>query len=252
MKSSANSSSKDRAASVASIAFAYFLIVVTALYFLNPAYSLFRALAGTYDLGSYELLIASTFISLGFGALALVVGLHRGLTQSARSWMGLIFLAIWGVGMLLAGIFPANEAGSTLPHMTTVLIAGIFPVEVQATPETLFSWLHIFAILGSLFSLSLAAILLSRRFKHNANWQPIHRLAFLLAFLMLAFSILFFLRGFFDMLPLYSRLSDLGINFDQVHIIFIGTVIGLLWLFLVAVRLQLIVARTTVKSQGVS
>lgn len=229
MNSSANSS-KVHPASVAIIAFAYFLIVVTALYFLNPSYSLYRSFAGTYDLGSYEFLIASTFFSLGLGALALVIGLYRGITQSARTRRGLILLGIWGVGMLLAGIFPANEPGSTVPHMTTVLIAGIFPVEVQATPETLFSWLHIFAILGSLFSLSLAAILLSRRFKQDDNWQPIHRLAFLLTLLILASSILVFLRGFFPVLPLYSRLYDLGFNFDQVHIIFMGTAIGLLWL----------------------
>ena len=98
--------------------------------------------------------------------------------------------------MLLAGVFPANEPGGTLPRMTTVLIAGIFPVEVQATPETSFSWLHIFAILGSLFSLSLAAILLSRRFHQDDNWRPVQRPAFLLALLMLASSILVLLRGF--------------------------------------------------------
>jgi hypothetical protein len=234
-------------ATVAIILFAYFLIVVTALYFLNPSYSLFRSFAGTYDLGSYEFLIASTFFSLVVGALALVIGLYRGITQSARSRRGLILLGIWGVGMLLAGIFPANEPGSTVPHLTTVLIAGIFPVEVQATPETSFSWLHIFAILGSLLSLSLAAFSLSRRFKQDNNWQPIQRLAFLLALLMLASSILFILRGFSPEFPLYSRLYDLGINFDQVHILFIGTVIGLLWLFLVIVRLQFIVFRNITK-----
>jgi hypothetical protein len=247
MKPSVNSPSKVQPATIAIICFAYFLMVVTALYFLNPSYSLFRSFAGTYDLGSYEFLIASTFFSLGFGALALGIGLYRGITQSARSRKGLILLGIWGVGMLLAGIFPANDVGSTVTHMTTVLIAGIFPVEVQATPETSFSWLHIFTILGSLFSLSLAAILLSRRFKQDDNWQPIQRPAFLLALLMLASSILVLLRGFSPELPLYSRLYDLGINFDQVHIIFIGTVIGLLWLLLVAVRLQFIVVKTIVK-----
>jgi hypothetical protein len=118
---------------------------------------------------------------------------------------------------------------------------------VLATPETSFSWLHLFAIIGSLISLSLAAILLSRRFKQDENWRPIHRVALLLALLMLASSILFFLRGFSPELPLYSRLYDLGINFDQVHILFIGTVIGLLWLFLVVVRLQFIVFRNITK-----
>lgn len=247
MNSSANSTFKVQPATVSIIAFAYFLVVVIALYFLNPSYSLFRSFAGTYDLGSYEFLIASTFFSLGLGALALAAGLCREMTQTARSWMGLILLSIWGVGMLLAGIFPANNVGSTVPHMTTVLVAGIFPVEMQATPETLFSFLHIFAILGSLFSLSFAAILLSRRFKQDDNWQAIHRLAFLIALLMLASSSLFFLRGFFNVLPFYSRLYDLGINFDQAHIIFLGTVIGLLWLFIVTVRLQFIVVKTVVK-----
>lgn len=228
MKSSTTSASKVQPATVVSIAFAYFLIVVTALYLINPSYSLYRSIAGPIDLGSYEFLIASTFFSLGFGALALVIGLYRGITQSARSWMGLILLGIWGVGMLLAGIFPANEPGSTVTHMTTVLVAGIFPVEVLATPETPFSWLHLFAILGSLISLSLAAILLSRRFKQDDNWQPIHRLAFILALLLLASSILFFVRP--DVTTIYS-----------------GTVVGLLWLLLVVVRLRFIVVRTIVR-----
>jgi hypothetical protein len=155
MKSSAISSSKVQPASVAIIAFAYFLIVVIALYFLNPSYSLFRSVAGTYDLGPYGFLIASTFFSLGFGALALVIGLYRGIIQSARSRTGLILLGLWGVGMLLAGVLPANEPGSTVPHMTTVLVAGIFPVEVQATPETPFKLLLKHHLAGSIYLQSL-------------------------------------------------------------------------------------------------
>ena len=247
MKASTNYSSKVHSSTIAFIFFAYFVIAVIALYFLNPSYSLISSFAGNYDLGSYEFLIASTFFSLGFGALALVIGLYRGTAQSARSWMGLILLVIWGVGMLLAGIFPANDGGSTVPHMTTVLIAGIFPVEVQATPETLFSFLHIFAILGSLYSLSLAAIFLSHRFKQDENWQPIHRLAVLLALLMLALLILSFSRLLIPAFPLYSILSDLGFNFNELALIYIGTVIGLLWLFIVAVRLQFIDVRTRAK-----
>jgi len=93
MKSSATSS-KVQSASFVIAAFAYFLIVGTALYFLNPSYSLFRSFAGNYDLGLYEFLIASTFFSLGFGALALVIGLYQGITPSSRFWMGLILLGI--------------------------------------------------------------------------------------------------------------------------------------------------------------
>jgi hypothetical protein len=186
MKSSANYLSKTQPATIALIAFAYFVIAVTALYFLNPAYSLIRSFTGNYDLGAYELLIASTFFSLGLGSLALVIGLCQGMAQSARSWIGLLLLGIWGVGMLMAGIFPADDGGSTVPHMTTVLLAGIFHVEVQATPETVFSFIHIIAILGSLFSLSLAAIVLSWRFKHEEKWRSIYRFSLILALVMIA------------------------------------------------------------------
>lgn len=70
------------------------------------------------------------------------------------------------MGILIAGVFPANEGGSTVPHITTILVAGIFPVEVEAYPETTFSLVfHIMAILGYFFSLTIAAIVLSCRFK---------------------------------------------------------------------------------------
>ncbi len=234
MKSSANYSSKVQPATIALIGFAYFVIAVGALYFLNPAYSLLRSFAGNYDLGSYEFLIASTFFSLGSGSLALVIGLSKGMSQSVRSLMGLVFLGIWGVGMLIAGIFPANEGGGSLPHMTTVLIAGIFPVEVEAYPETTFSFIHILALIGSLFSLSLAAILLSWRLKQDEKWRPFYRLTLILALVMIAASISFCSVLFFPALLGHSGLIS------PVIFIVIGIVIGLIWLFLVAARLRVI------------
>jgi hypothetical protein len=250
MKSSANYSSKMQPATIATIAFAYFVIAVLALYFLNPAYSLIRSFAGNYDLASYEFLIASTFFSLGLGSIALAFGLYQGTAQSARSWIGLIFLGIWGAGMLIAGIFPANEGGSTVPHMTTVLIAGIFPVDVEAYPETVFSYFHVFAILGSLFSLTLGTILLSRRFKQDKNWHPIQRLAFILALVMLAASILFFSVYFFPALREYGSFNELGINYNELTFIYICAAIGLIWLLLVAARLRFIVVKSVFKYMG--
>ena len=241
MKSSANYLSKVQPATIALIAFAYFVIAVTALYFLNPAYSLIRSFAGYYDLGAYEFLIASTFFSLGLGSLALVIGLYQGMAQSARSWIGLLLLGIWGVGMLMSGIFPANDGGSTVPHMTTVLLAGIFPVEVQATPETVFSFIHIIAILGSLFSLSLAAIVLSWRFKHEEKWHPIYKSALILAVVMIAVSILFCSVLLYPALVGYSGLIN------PIILVVIGIVVGLFWLSLIAGRLYLMGAHTVLE-----
>jgi hypothetical protein len=236
MKSSANYLSKVQPATIALIAFAYFVIAVTALYFLNPAYSLIRSFAGYYDLGAYEFLIASTFFSLGLGSLALVIGLYQGMAQSARSWIGLLLLGIWGVGMLMSGIFPANDGGSTVPHMTTVLLAGIFPVEVQATPETVFSFIHLIAILGSLFSLSLAAIVLSWRFIHEEKWRSIYRFLLILALVMIAASILLFQAIF-----LFIRTDWFSLSLKLL------TFSSLLWLFLTATRLRFVVVKSVSK-----
>jgi hypothetical protein len=237
MKSSASYLSNAQPATIALIAFAYFVISVTALYFLNPAYSLIRSFVGNYDLGVYEFIIASTFFSLGLGSLALVIGLYQGMPQSARSWIGLLLLVIWGMGMLIAGIFPANDGGSTVPHMITVLLAGVFPVEVQATPETVFSFIHIIAILGSLFSLSLAAIVLSRRFKHEEKWRSIYRFSLILALVMIAASILLFQAIFlFIRTEFWFSLSLKLLTFSS-----------LLWLFLIATHLRFVVVKSVSK-----
>jgi len=107
---------------------------------------------------------------------------------------------MWGVGMLIAGIFPASSAGSTVPHITTVRLAGIFPVEVEAYPDTRFGWIHLLVMLGSFLVLILAAILLSWRFKQDEKWRPFHRWALIVALMMLAASLLFISTLFFPAL----------------------------------------------------
>ncbi len=227
MKSSANSSSKLLAATIALIGFAYFVIAVVALYFLNPAYDLISSFEGNYDLASYEFLIASTFFGLGLGSLALMIGLYQTTSRSAGSWISLLLLGIWSVGILIAGIFPANEGGSTVPHMTTAFIAGIFPVEVEAYPETTLSFIHILAILGALFSLSLAAILLSWRFKHEEKWRSIRYFSSILALAMIAASI-FICQAMF--LFIHTELVGLSLR--------LLTFSSLLWLVLTVTHLR--------------
>jgi hypothetical protein len=230
MKSSANSSSKPLAATIALIGFAYFVIAVVALYFLNPAYDLISSFEGNYDLASYEFLIASTFFGLGLGSLALMIGLYQTTSRSAGSWISLLLFGIWSVGILIAGIFPANEGGSTVTHMTTAFIAGIFPVAVEAHPETTFSFIHIFAILGAFFSLSLAAILLSWRFTHEAKWRSIRHFSSILALAMIAASI-FIGQAMF--LFIHTELVGLSLR--------LLTFSSLLWLVLTVTHLRFVV-----------
>ena len=230
MTSSAKSSSKSLAATIAISGFAYFVIAVVALYFLNPAYSLISSFEGYYDLAPYEFLIASTFFGLALGSFALMVGFSQATSRSVASWIGLLFLGIWSVGILIAGIFPANDGGSTVTHMTTAFIAGIFPIAVEAHPETTFSFIHILAILVAFFSLSLAAILLSWRFKHEAKWRSIRYFSSILALAMIAASI-FIGQAMF--LFIHTELVGLSLT--------LLTFSSLLWLVLTVSHLRFVV-----------
>jgi hypothetical protein len=233
MKSSIPHSASTSAATIALICFGCFVLSVGALHLLNPSYSFSNSMAGNYDLGSHEFLIASTFFALGFGSLALVIGLLQTMSRSARSWFGLLLLGIWGVGMLIAGIYPANEAGSTVPHMTTVLIAGIFPVEVEAVPETTVSFIHVFAILVSFLSLTLATILLSWSFRQDERWRRFQPVSVILALMMLAGVMLIPLAWFSS-----SWLSF--IPFNPLFFVYTGVKIGILWLLLTTIRLRFV------------
>jgi uncharacterized protein DUF998 len=238
MKSSSPYSPNAPASTIAIIGFAYFVIAVVALYLLNPSYTLANSMAGNYDLGSFEFLIASTFFALGVGSLALLFGLFRVVLLAARSWIGLFLLGIWGLGFFLAGIFPANEPGSTVTHMTTVLIAGIFPAEVEAHPETAFSFKHILAILGSFLSLTSATILLSWSFKKDERWRRFYPLSLILALVMLV-ALIFSPPLVFP--QLLSLLSSFNIIFDPMFFALTGVKVGILWVILVAIRLRYVV-----------
>lgn len=245
MNSSIFHSARAPAATIAVVSFAYFVMAVTALNLLNPSYGLSASMYGGYDLGSYEFLIASTFFALGIGSLALMFGFFQALLLTMQLRIGLLLLGIWGLGIFLAGIFPANEPGSTVPHMTTVLIAGIFPVEVEAYPETGFSFMHIFAILGSSLSLTFAAILFSWSFKKDERWYHFHSLSLILAIVMLA-ALIFSVPLFFS--QLLTLLSSFNIMFNPMFFAMIGVNVGIVWLIFAAIHLRNVVINSVSKT----
>ena len=238
MNSFISRSSSKSATTIAVASFAYFVVAVTALNLLNPSYGLSVSMYGGYDFGSYEFLIASTFFALGLGSLALTLELFQAVLLTVQSRIGLLLLGIWGLGIFLAGIFPANEPGSTVPHMTTVLIAGIFPVEVEAYPETGFSFMHIFVILGSFLNLTFAAILLSLNFKKDEMWRHFHFVSLILALVMLV-ALIFSIPLFFS--QLLTLLSSFNIMFNPMFFAMTGVNIGIIWLIFTSIRLRHIV-----------
>ena len=151
-------------AMVSTLGTAYFVVVIAAMHFLRPDISAVQRPTSEYAVGSFGYLMTSAFVSLSLGSWALVIGLHRDLWRPGIHQVGLMLLGVWGVGLL---------------------IAAVFPIDLEGAPKTLAGTIH--SINGPLTFLSLVVgvNLVSRGFRQHANWRPIYRFASVLALLMI-------------------------------------------------------------------
>jgi Protein of unknown function (DUF998) len=157
-----------RIATVATVGVAYFAAIIVVLHFLRPDLDPLSRPTSEYAVGPYGFLMTSAFFSMSLASFALVIGLYQGVSQPARSEIGLGLLGVWALG---------------------VLVAMIFPIDPEGAPQTISGTIH--GINGPLAFLSLTAgaILVSRRFKHDEEWRPFHRTALMLSLIMLALFI---------------------------------------------------------------
>jgi hypothetical protein len=162
-----------RAATVALVAVAYFVVIIVVLHLLRPELSPISQPTSEYAVGRYGFLMTSAFFSMSLASFALIVGLLQGVPPRARSRIGLGLLGLWGVG---------------------VLIAMSFPIDPEGAPQTVSGTIH--RINGPLTFLSLTAgtILVSRGFSQDERWRPFHRTALILSLLMLAVYVVTFLN----------------------------------------------------------
>lgn len=158
-----------RVATAALVGIAYFVAAIVALHFLRSADDPIRQPTSEYAVGPYGYLMTSAFLSLSLASLALVIGLYQGVIPQARSRIGLGLLGIWVVG---------------------VLIAMIFPIDLEGAPQTMSGTIH--RINGPLTFLSLCfgAMFVSRCFARDGHWRSLHRFAFILSVVMLTAFIL--------------------------------------------------------------
>src|SRR5215203_2634998 len=193
-----------RIATVAIVGVAYFVVIIVVLHFLRADLNPIRRPTSEYAVGPYGFLMTSAFFSMSLASFALVIGLHQGISQRARSQVGLGLLGIWGVG---------------------VLIAMTFPIDVEGAPQTISGTIH--GINGRLAFLSLTAgaIMVSRRFKQDERWRPFHRTAVLLSLVMLAAFIATFVN-----LATGAGFAGLG---QRIFLAAFAT-----WFFLTATRLR--------------
>ena len=151
-------------ATVAIVGTAYFVVIIAALHFLSPDINPIERPTSEYAVGPFGYLMTSAFVALSLSTWALVIGLHRDLSKPAQSRLGLGLLGVFGIGLL---------------------VAAIFPIDLDGAPQTLAGTIH--SISGPLTFLSLivGTNLVSRRFKQDPRWRPIHRFASVLALIMI-------------------------------------------------------------------
>ncbi|HLV99188.1 MAG TPA: DUF998 domain-containing protein [Ktedonobacterales bacterium] len=138
--------------------------LVVALHFLRPDLNPTRRFISDYAIGPHGMLMNLAFWACGLGMLALVVGLYFGVAQEGRSWAGLALLTVSGV---------------------CILVATLFHDAPQASPAIVLDTVHDSIVQISLFSLALAALTWSIRFRRDKTWRVFARLALPMALMML-------------------------------------------------------------------
>jgi hypothetical protein len=151
-------------ATVAIIGTAIFVVLIAALHFLSPEMNPIERRTSEYAVGPFGYLMTLAFVAMSLATWSLVIGLRRNLSKPAISPLGLGFLGVFGIGLL---------------------VAATFPTDLEGAPQTLAGTIH--SINGSIafLSLTVGTNLVSRRLKLDARWLPIHRVASVLALIMI-------------------------------------------------------------------
>ena len=147
---------------------AYYLVSVVAAHLLRPDVHPVSDPVSYYAVGPYGYFIGIAIFALGVGSLALTLGLHLGIAPSGRTRVGLLLLALYGVGQLVVAIFSIDAESA---QTTTGII-------------------HNIAGNISFFCFPLAAILLSSGMGKDERWRSLKRPALVLSLVVLVGAIL--------------------------------------------------------------
>ena len=181
---------------------ATFLFNLTALHFLRPDVNPVLEPMSNYAVGPHGFLITAADIGGGLAALALILGLYLGIAPRARSYIGLFFFGLYGVSLLLA---------------------GIFPIDVGAETTTVGAIHNIVGNIG-FFGFPIAVILLSLGMGKDERWRSFRRTALALAGVVVL-TVILTMVGF-----------NIGIGFGVTQRLF--NVAAMLWMLVVALHLR--------------
>src|SRR5215218_4045961 len=197
---------------LAIVGIADFLLNVAALHFLRPDVNLVLEPISNYAVGPFGFLFTAADIGLGLAALALTLGLYLSIVPPGRSYVGLLLLGLYGISVLLAGIFPIDVDGEATMAGTIHNIVGNI----------------------AFFGFPIAVILLSLGMGKDERWRSFRRRALALS-VVVSLTVILMMVGF-----------SLGIGYGVTQRIF--NVATLVCMLAVALHLRS-VARGTLTQQ---
>ncbi len=197
-----------------------FVVAVVLLPFLRPEYSSVDDPISRLLIGPYGYVQSAALFAAGLGSFALAVGIRRATRGSRGSRLGSALIALWALGIVLAGIVPTDTEG----HPTGAAIA-----------------LHGMGVGLAFVSGPAGMLVLSGIFARHARWSSFYPLSLALGFAALV--------GLIDLVVVATGVSDLvealgpvarsfG-GYGVIQRMFVGTVI--LWMILAASRLRSVV-----------
>ena len=187
---------------LAIVGIAAFLLNLTVLHFLRLDVNPVLEPMSNYAVGPYGFLLTAANIGLSLAALALAFGLYLGIAPRGRSYVGLFLLALYGVSVMLAGIFPIDVGGEATTFGTIHNIVGNI----------------------SFFGFPIAVILLSLGMGKDERWRSFRRPALALS-IVVVLTVILTIVGF-----------NLGIGFGVTQRV--ANVTALVWMLVVALHLR--------------
>ena len=140
-----------------------FALVVGTLHLLSSDLNPQPRFISEYANGPYQTLLSVGFWALGLGSLLLTAVLWR--MASGAGWeIGVSLLGLWGVA---------------------VVLDGVFPIDPGAEPVTPAGKIHLAAAMTAFLASLVAALVLSGRFRTMPAWATLSQPALLGALLML-------------------------------------------------------------------
>jgi len=143
----------------------YYVSVIALLHILRTDYDPGYRYLSEYVVGPYGALMTSTFFDLSVGSLALSLGLWRTVSSKLRFLPGLLLWLTWACAVFLAGIYPGD---------------------LQGSPQTRIGQIHNQMGMVAFSSASLALPLLTLPLWWEYKWRPVWRVAVVLSFVAVA------------------------------------------------------------------